>query len=127
MNQVQVNPQGTQLALILKDSGTTSVDADAWVANLDGSALQRVTADTATNLVHWSPDGQRLLFDYDDSSCSGRTCTGSCQLWHAPASARNLTGLFNTDHAVATRVRKRYTDGTISPLTTCSAVHGWLP
>ncbi|HSI59251.1 MAG TPA: hypothetical protein VLA16_16940 [Ideonella sp.] len=125
VRQIEINPQGTQMALVMKNTAGSA--ADAWVAQLDGSQLQRVTSDTATNQVYWSPDGQRLLFDYDDSSCVGRTCTGSCQLWYAPADARNLTGLYNTEHPVATRVRKRHTDDSVIPLTSCSSVHGWLP
>jgi hypothetical protein len=96
VNNVWVNPQGTQMALQLwvkLDSGTID-RSDLWVANIDGSGAGRLTNTGLTSYGKWSPDGAHVAFDVDTGLvCGGGTCAGSCGLWYAPSTARDVLAL----------------------------------
>lgn len=62
--------------------------------NLDGSAAVRYTSTNISNYGRWPPDGQRIAFDVGTGTvCTGSQCSGTCEIWHAPASASALNPL----------------------------------
>jgi hypothetical protein len=96
VNNVWVNPQGTQMVLQLWIKlNTGTIDrSDLWVANLDGSAAGRLTNTGLTSYGKWSPDGAHVAFDVDTGlTCGGGGCAGSCGLWYAESTARAVLAL----------------------------------
>jgi Tol biopolymer transport system component len=96
LRHIAVQPGGTRLALgLLSLSGTGNVQgSDLWLVNLDGSNAVRYTTTNISNYGRWSPDGQRIAFDVDTGTvCTGSQCSGTCEIWHAPASASGLNPL----------------------------------
>jgi hypothetical protein len=91
-----VQPGGTRLLLgllAITDSGNVE-GSDLWLSSLDGSGTLRYTRTNISNYGFWSPDGQRIGFDVDTGSvCVGGGCIGTCEIWHAPASASTLNPL----------------------------------
>lgn len=103
-----VNRQGDRLALRLDKQVGTLVDADIWVADLDGSRLEPLTATTMSYYARWSPDGRHIAFDVDTGHfCTGFGCMGTCELWYVPATARRVTALPAAGDAYAFEVKNR--------------------
>lgn len=91
-----VDPLGLRylVTLVSYTSAGNVDDLDLWVGGVDGSALERLTATGLTSYGRWSPDGERVAFDVDTGTvCSGSACMGTCEIWYAPASGRNLNPL----------------------------------
>ena len=86
-------PGGTRLLLSLR-AITASGDvegSDLWLSQLDGSNPVRFTRTNISGGGHWSPDGTRIAFTIDTGTvCSGGSCSGTCEQWHAPATASDL-------------------------------------
>lgn len=87
-----VNAQGTRLAIGLVTGAERSGDRDIWVADIDGSHLERFTQTTQSSRAWWSPDGNHLAFESDPDTCGLSTdCFhSSCVVYVAAASARNV-------------------------------------
>lgn len=96
VRHIAVQPRGSRMILgLLALSGTGNVEgSDLWLVNLDGSATVRYTSTNISNYGRWSPDGQRIAFDVDTGTvCTGSQCSGTCEIWHGPASASALNPL----------------------------------
>jgi len=113
INGVWVNPQGTQMLmqfLVPMDSGGIA-ESDLWIAQADGSQLGRLTHTGITNYGKWSPDGQHIGFDVDTgTTCNGGGCSGSCSLWHAPPTARDVVALESSHDAEHFTVKNSHGD-----------------
>lgn len=105
---VWVNRQGTQMALRLLHAEGGSTESDIWVSALDGSGLGRLTITKMSHLARWSPDGTRIAFDVDTGYfCNGVGCMGTCEVWHAAATDRNVRALPAVGDALRFRVKDR--------------------
>lgn len=96
VRHIAVQPGGSRMILGLQAlSGSGDVEgSDLWLVNLDGSATLRYTSTNLSNYGRWSPDGQRIAFDVDTGTvCTGTQCSGTCEIWHAPASVGALNPL----------------------------------
>jgi hypothetical protein len=87
---VWVNPQASTIAVRLDLRSSSGVsESDIWLADIDGTSLQRFTATKMATSAAWSPDGETIGFQVDTGAwCAGAHCVGVCELWHAPATAR---------------------------------------
>jgi hypothetical protein len=87
-----LNPQGNKIAVRLDLRPTTGAsESDLWLADLDGGNLARYTSTRMTTFAAWSPNGQRIAFDVDTGAwCTGSSCQGICEVWHADAGAREV-------------------------------------
>ena len=54
---MSLSPDGRLLAIVIADSGN-----DLWVQDLERGTLTRRTTGAAPGVVHWTPDGERLVF-----------------------------------------------------------------
>ena len=121
-----MNRQGTTLALRLDlRPSDGAAESDIWLADLSQqdltSPLQRFTATRIATFAAWSPDGTALAFEVDTGAwCSGFHCTGTCEVWHALATARNVRA--KDEARDANRVMKRGSNG-LEPMQ-CS-LRGW--
>lgn len=92
-DRFSVNPQGTRIAVPIY---TGAGNVDIYVANLDGSKLERFTKTGMSSYGIWSPDGGHLLFDYDSDAprCGEKvtlTCSHpACEIHFAAESARDV-------------------------------------
>ena len=76
------SPDGTRFAFASDRGG----QFDLFVADADGSNLQRVTdSPESEHLPAWTPDGQRLVYESDLS--------GSAQIWIVDVTGANATAL----------------------------------
>ena len=92
LGAVFASPDGQQLAVRL--DGKASKDHDLWVMRTDGQGFGRFTTTQMTTYAVWSPDGRYLAFNKDTgASCSDASCYGSCKVWYAPATARNVAAV----------------------------------
>ncbi|EHR71447.1 hypothetical protein BurJ1DRAFT_2618 [Burkholderiales bacterium JOSHI_001] len=130
---LEVNVQGTRLAMTFREysdfaNETPSTVADLWVANLNGSAQERVTSNGNVYAVQWSPDGSKLAFNVDTSSCGDASaCGGTSSWWVAASSARNLQSLVaGVAHASAAQLQRRFPSGNVTPLVGTDLM-AWLP
>lgn len=104
-----VNRQGTKIAVRLLHDGSLTDETDIWLADMDGSRLERLTATKMSATAHWSPDGQHIAFDVDTGHvCSGAGCIGTCEVWYVPVTARNVTALPAAGDAQRFRVKNRH-------------------
>lgn len=133
LREVEVNPQGTKLALTFRDyddydNEVFGSKSDLWVANLDGTGQAQVTLDNDTFSGFWSPDGQFLAFDADTTSCdNGGNCQGNNTWWYTAATSRNLSGVVaDVAHPQATQLRRRYPSGNTTTLVGV-VLRGWYP
>lgn len=119
-----VNRQGTAMVVRLDlRPATGQSESDLWIANLDGSNLQRYTATRMTTFAAWSPDGQSIAFDVDTGAwCSGSSCQGICEVWHAGVNAREIRA--TTTSGDAQPFNRRGTSG--SQRMGCTLL-GWTP
>ena len=110
LGNIDINPQGTQMTLrlmVFNNAGGMD-ESDIWVANLDGSGLGQLTNTKISSYGQWSPDGRYVAFDVDTGLvCGGGTCAGSCGLWYAPATSRNVLALDSSGDAFKFRIRNR--------------------
>ena len=108
INGLWVNRQGTQMLmqyLVPMDSGGIE-ESDLWIAQVNGSQLGRLTHTGITNYGKWSPDGKQIGFDADTgTTCNGGGCSGSCSLWYAPPTARDVVALESSHDAEHFRVK----------------------
>lgn len=103
-----VNRQGNRLALQIVNDVEPSPDSDIWVANIDGSQLERVTTTKMSYYARWSPNGRYIAFDVDTGHfCNNIGCMGTCELWYVPAEARNVTALPAAHDAFSFEVSNR--------------------
>lgn len=94
LGPVWANRQGDRLAMRLTRPDGASIDADIWVAAIDGSGLHALTDTHMSWGAHWSPDGRHVAFDVDTGYlCTGVGCIGSCELWYAPHQAVGVRAL----------------------------------
>ncbi len=108
-----VNPQGTQIIvqLVVLSIDRKISDSDLWIANLDGTNLERVTRTNMTHSAIWSPDGQHIAFDRDTGMyCGGWYCAGSCSLWYVPFTAREVVAVPAAKDAEVFTVKNRQGD-----------------
>jgi len=94
---LRVSPDGTRLAIPMAHYEASYDDYDewdVWVADIDGSHLERYSASKVGFNPQWSPDGRYLALEFDTGTlCNGGTCLGGCDLMYADADARGVTGL----------------------------------
>ncbi|HEV8692407.1 MAG TPA: hypothetical protein VGQ91_19025, partial [Ideonella sp.] len=113
INGLWVNAQGTQMLmqfLVPAQAGGIE-ESDLWIAQVNGSQLARLTRTGITNYGKWSPDGQHIGFDVDTgTTCNGGGCSGSCSLWHAPPTARNVVALESSHDAEHFSVKNSHGD-----------------
>lgn len=103
-----VNRQGTQMAVQLLTESGGSTESDLWVSGLDGSSFARLTQTKLSHIARWSPDGTRIAFDVDTGYfCNGVGCMGTCEVWHAAATDRNVRALPAVGDALRFRVKDR--------------------
>jgi len=91
--RLRAQPGNTRLLLVLqaRSSGGDVEGSDLWLSNLDGSNRVRYTRTNISGGGIWSPDGTRITFAIDTGTvCGGSSCIGTCEQWHAPASASEL-------------------------------------
>lgn len=108
VNNIWVNPQGTQMLLQMWSKlPSGSVDqTDLWVSGIDGSGVGQLTNTHITSYGKWSPDGKRVAFDVDTGvTCGTASCSGSCQIFYADASARNVSALLSAGDAAQFHVK----------------------
>jgi hypothetical protein len=104
-----VNRQGTKIAMRLLHDGSLTDETDIWLADMDGSRLERLTSTKMSAYAHWSPDGRHIAFDVDTGHfCTYGGCIGTCELWVVPATARNVTALPAAGDALRFRVKNRH-------------------
>ena len=121
-----INPQGSHLIVqLVKLSADQKIsNSDLWIANLDGTSLERLTSTDMTHSAIWSPDGQHIAFDRDEGMyCSNWYCAGTCSLWHVPVSAREVIAVPAAKDAEVFTVKNR--QGNIRALG-CELL-GWTP
>lgn len=96
LQAIYASPDGTRLLAqlaALRDTGSVS-GVDLWIMNIDGSGLARFTNNGLITNAFWSPDSRYIAFTKDTgTSCSDATCRGSCTVWYAPATARNVVAV----------------------------------
>jgi hypothetical protein len=120
-------PGGTRLLMELRAiSGSGNVDgSDLWLSNLDGSNPVRYTRTNISGSGIWSPDGTRITFIVDTGTvCGGSSCIGTCEQWHAPATASELNPL-PASPGVAGRFSVRDMQGRTRTLG--CGLSGWTP
>lgn len=108
LGAASIHPRGTQMALRLMavDAKGRKTHSDIWVADIDGGSLERVTRTGTSNYAKWSPDGRFLAFDVDTGLvCGGGNCVGSCGLWYAASTARNVLALPSSGDAAKFNVK----------------------
>lgn len=112
-NAMRVDPQGKRLALVLANTASAGTDVDVWVADVDGSHLEQFTKTGMSASIHWSPDSNAIAFDVDTGLlCSGYYCAGSCGLWWAPATSREVIAVPSSHDAYEFTVHDRDGDET---------------
>lgn len=108
---IWANRQGNRLALRVNRKVGTLYDSDIWVAGIDGSGPEPLTATKMSYYARWSPDGRHIAFDVDTGHvCNGFGCMGTCELWYVPATARRVTALPAAGDANAFEVKNRQGD-----------------
>lgn len=116
LGNLRVNPQGTQFVVTLIDTSGVVTKPDLWLANIDGSNPSRLTSTNISTYGHWSPDGRYVAFNADTgTTCTGDGCLGTCELWYAPSTARNLK-LLPASPGAAAQFRVRHQRGGTSVL-----------
>lgn len=88
-----VSPDGTKaLVQLVKLRASGSIESsDLWMMDLPGAGLRRFTDNGLIPYAVWSPDSRTVAFSKDTGySCSESTCTGSCTIWYADATAANV-------------------------------------
>lgn len=129
---LRLSPDGTRLAFIVAeyvdyDKENIGTHAHLWAARLDGSRLVRVTTDSVTFDVQWSPDGRHLAFDVDTSSCHGDNCRGTSTWWVVGADEHDIGRVVDgVKHPKATPLLRRYPSGNTTPLRGVELL-GWTP
>jgi dipeptidyl aminopeptidase/acylaminoacyl peptidase len=96
VRHIAVHPESTRLLLgLVLVTGRNNVSgSDLWLTDLDGSDTVRFTNTNISSIGVWSPDGERIAFDVDTGTvCIGAQCSGTCEIWHAPAQATMLNPL----------------------------------
>jgi hypothetical protein len=90
IRDVTPSPDGTRVAFTIAtyQDGWSMLDGDIYVANVDGSALRRLTtAPELDDQAAWSPDGRRIVFR------SHRT--GDWDIWVMNADGSGQTNLMD--------------------------------
>lgn len=91
INWMQASPDGKKLLLMFgwEDGASFS---DIWVANVDGTGVERVTNAIAAADAQWTPDGQHLLISTNAGLFyNANYHNGYCIRWYVAASARNVS------------------------------------
>lgn len=72
--QPKISPDGTRVALTVKES--ESVNYDIWIWDIERETLMRLTTDEAIDVAPvWTPDGTRVVFcSYRDGDYGGIYC-----------------------------------------------------
>lgn len=101
-----VNRQASKIALRVRHDVDPVDETDVWLANMDGSGLERLTQTKMTAYARWSPDGNHIAFDVDTGHvCTGAGCMGTCELWYVPSTARNVRALAASGDALRFSVK----------------------
>lgn len=125
--RLRAQPGGTRLLLVLqaRSAGGDVEGSDLWLSNLDGSNPVRYTRTNISGSGIWSPDGTRITFAIDTGTvCGGGSCIGTCEQWHAPASASELNPL-PASPGVAGRFEVKNRQGQTRTLG--CGLSGWTP
>jgi dipeptidyl aminopeptidase/acylaminoacyl peptidase len=94
MGPFAVSPTGRELIMKMPRRNAVPREADLWIANIDGSRLQRLTEAKAIGSALWSPDGRFVAYTVDTGHfCStAGYCVGGCDQWYTPATLRGVRG-----------------------------------
>ena len=124
MGPIWVSPNGKQFVVRLPHA-TAMGEADLWIANIDGSALEQLTDSKMSFEAQWSPDGRLIAYDTDSSrACTGTVCGGTCQLWYTTPDLRKVRGQSGQAGSSSFRVNDR--NGAAATPLGCRLV-GWTP
>lgn len=121
---VDVSPDGSQMLLrcIVRAVDGGINESDLWIANTDGSNLRQFTNTGISSYGHWSPDSSQIAFNADTGViCPGYSCAGTCEIWHAKATAQALDALTENEVQAKFRVKDRQNRSTVLGCT----LQGW--
>lgn len=109
MGAFAVSPTGRELIMKMPRRNAAPREADLWIANIDGSRLQRLTEAKAIGSALWSPDGRFVAYTVDTGHfCStAGYCVGSCDQWYTPATLRGVRGFKGEPGSEAFHVNNR--------------------
>lgn len=109
MGAFAVSPTGREFIMKMPRRNAVPREADLWIANIDGSRLERLTEAKAIGSARWSPDGRYVAYTVDTGHfCStAGYCAGSCDQWYTPATLRRVRGFKGEPGSAAFQVNNR--------------------
>jgi dipeptidyl aminopeptidase/acylaminoacyl peptidase len=109
MGAFAVSPTGRELIMKMPRRNAVPREADLWIANIDGSRLERLTEAKAIGSALWSPDGRFVAYTVDTGHfCStAGYCVGGCDQWYTPATLRGVHGFKGEPGSEAFQVNNR--------------------
>lgn len=109
MGAFAVSPTGRELIMKMPRRNAVPREADLWIANIDGSRLERLTEAKAIGSALWSPDGRYVAYTVDTGHfCStAGFCAGGCDQWYTSATLRGVRGFRGEPGSEAFQVNNR--------------------
>jgi Tol biopolymer transport system component len=96
----RVSPDGTQIALVI---ATEEANQNIWIYDLESESLRRLTFEDSSSVETWSPDGQWIIFQFQNAegqrAISRQLADGSGAVEHlmVPSVGAKLPGSLTPD------------------------------